>query len=82
MTTDNYNWIKISYAISEKIDISHLGHYLAYHYFPEDITYEVLQREMVSINYWNAMKTATSHFWENDNFMCGAPFFEAPTYCG
>jgi hypothetical protein len=42
-----------SKASYNKSNISHLGPYCIYCYFPEKTTYAVLFRGMVSINFWN-----------------------------
>jgi hypothetical protein len=56
----------------EKTDISPLGLWRAYRYFPEDTTYAILFMNMVSTDYWNAMKSLDS-FLENCHFVFWGP---------
>jgi hypothetical protein len=47
---------------SNKVGISRLDPYCTYRNFPQDITYAVLLRKMISINYQNSIKIVLNVF--------------------
>jgi hypothetical protein len=51
------NFWECHFQFLSKINISCLSLWYAYCYFPENMTYAVLFREVTSINYWNLFRT-------------------------